>query len=330
MADLKFNPLSIDEDVCCFRRTHPWFGDQNGIRVRIIADSINPDGDRLTTIEAIFNRWILAELNTHRMLSRNSASSRAIPVKKIMSQVWHNPAVPVAWGRNQAGMQARSDLTGWRLWLARRLFLFARIPVLIFVWILSKIGLHKQLTNRLLEPWMWHTVVVSATEWDNVWKLRLHSDAQPEFQALARNAKDAINDSTPQKLEWGMWHQPYLHPDDYAAAAAYDGLSVATGDSEKFVPPLSLVSAARCAAVSYVRQGDIREIGKDMQLATRLRTSGHWSPFEHVAVAEPGRLGNFIGWTQLRKLYPGESGEVARLHCICGGDTTYDCEIDHG
>ena len=97
-----------------------------GIRARVVADSVNKKGVRLTTVEAVFNRYILSELNTHRDFSRNSASSRAIPVKKVLSQVLRNPAEPISWGKNVAGMQAGAELTGWRRWICRRLFLWAR------------------------------------------------------------------------------------------------------------------------------------------------------------------------------------------------------------
>ncbi len=273
------------------------------IRARIISDSINPDGERLTTVEAVFNRYILAELNTHRVLSRNSASSRAIPVKRVLRQVWSDPALPIHWGTNQAGMQARSELLGWRRRLARRLFLLARLPAIVIAWSLTRVGLHKQVVNRLLEPWVWHTVVISATEWENFFKLRLHPDAQPEFQELARSIKAAMDASTPQRLEWGMWHQPYLQPEDWVAAA-----QLARDERSDMFPDTAFMSVARCAAVSYVRQGERRDPRKDIELSIRLRDSGHWSPFEHVAQAEPGAWGNFSGWKQLRKFYPDESG----------------------
>jgi hypothetical protein len=254
------------------------------IQVRVIADSINPDGQRITTLEGTFNRYILAEFNTHRVFSRNSASSRAIPVKKTMAQVWRNPATPIHWGRNRAGMQAQEELTGFRRWLAKRVFLWTRIPVLVMVWVLTKIGLHKQVANRLLEPWAWHTVVFTSTTFDNFFKLRLHPDAQPEFQDFAEKVLTALVFNKPIALSWGDWHLPYS--DDSPDA-----------------------SAARCAAVSYLRQGEERDPAKDKALALRLSSSGHWSPFEHPACAEPGQWGNFTGWRQCRKHFEGESGE---------------------
>lgn len=275
------------------------------ISVRVIADSINRLGRRITTFEGVFNRYLLAEFNTHRAFSRNSASSRAIPVKKMMAQVFWNPATPIHWGANQAGMQARAELSGWRRWAAVKLFLLARFPALFIVWLLTLVGLHKQIANRILEPWVWHTVVFTSTEMRNFFKLRLHPDAQPEFQEFARCCKVAFDQSTPRLLEWGEWHLPYITTEDWAAAASFEG------SQDLPIPLLALMSSARCAAVSYVRQGERREPKKDIELSERLRNGGHWSPFEHVALAceDCERSGNFDGgWEQLRKCFPGEDG----------------------
>ena len=271
------------------------------IRAKVIADSINPDGVRITTVEGVFNRYLLAEFNTHRVFSRNSASSRAIPVEKVMRQVWSDPALPIHWGANQKGMQARDQLSGWRRWLARRLFLMARIPTLIIVWMLTKVKLHKQVANRLLEPWVWHTIVFTATEWENFFKLRLHPDAQPEFQEFARCCRVALHESTPRQLKWGEWHLPYVsYVEGYLIAGDTEG-------PDPFKNGPAKVSAACCARVSYNR-AYAKSIAEDLVMCNRLESSGHWSPFEHPACAERGRFGNFEGWKQLRKFYAGEDG----------------------
>lgn len=291
-----------------------WNRPRTRITARVIADSVNPARVRCTTMEGVFNRYLLAEFNTHRIFSRNSASSRAIPVKKMLAQVLWDPAVPIHWGANQAGMQAKGQLTGVRRWLCRNIFLLARFPALILVWFLTKLGLHKQVANRLLEPWVWHTVVFTATDFRNFFKLRLHPDAQPEFQEFARCCKEAYDASTPKRLEWGEWHLPYMTTEDITAAIMYDALNDATppdGSPLWSFPSTALVSAARCAAVSYVRQGEKRDVAKDITLAMRLSNSGHWSPFEHVAMADEhsGYTSNFHPtWTQMRKWCPGEAG----------------------
>lgn len=270
------------------------------ISAKVIADSVNPCAQRITTFECVFPRWILAEVNTHRVLSRNSASSRAIPTKKILWKVLSDPAVPVSWGRNQAGMSARSDLSGIRKWLAKRLFLLARYPAIIFALLLTFVKLHKQLTNRILEPWMWHTAIITATTFDNLFKLRLHPDAQPEFQELAKHMMAARLASTPRQMPWNSWHLPYVGDD-----VSMGGQIWSTDDPMLKLPK---IAAACCARVSYVRQSDRKSETEDLKFADRLISSGHWSPFEHVAQAHPETIGNFEGWKQLRKFYPGESG----------------------
>jgi hypothetical protein len=297
------------------------------ITVRIIADSINPAGHRLTTYECTFNRYLLAELNTHRMLSRNSASSRAIPVSRTLHQVWADPAVPISWGANQAGMQARRELVGWRRWVAVRLFLWARVPILAIVWMLSKVGLHKQVANRLLEPWIWHTAVISMTEDENFFKLRDHEDAQPEFRVLARRMREARDASSPRPVDWGGWHTPYTDEQDDVRRSA-----LVPFDHDHTVPIRAWISCARCAAVSYVRQGEKRDPTKDIDLTVRLRDGGHWSPFEHVAQAAVDTMkpSNFRGWKQLRKFYPGEDGrslpDTDHRPEQCPNGSLYGCE----
>jgi hypothetical protein len=287
------------------------------ILARVVLDSINESGDRITTFEVTFNRYILAEFNTHRMLSRNSASSRAIPSWKIIDAVLHDPAEPVSWGANQSGMQARQELSGWRRWAARGLWRAARYPALAMAWLMGKVGLHKQVTNRLLEPWMWHTAIVTATELDNFFGQRAHPDAQPEFQALAYAMRSVRLGSVPQLRRRGEWHLPLLTPAEIDLAHS-DPLWL-----ETYVK----VSAARCARVSYTRHNDARDLELDVELYEKLRASKrdglpHWSPLEHPARAEPGCgfVGNFRGWVQARKLHRGESGRVDDV----GSDWTED------
>lgn len=156
------------------------------ISAKIVADSISPAGGRLVTMELCYPRFIHSEFLTHRMFSRNASSSRAIPVEKMLQQVQENPAMPVHWGKNQPGMQAREEIfpnTGKDLWkiYAKQTAKNAEE--------LNLIGYHKQVVNRLLEPFQYIKVIVTATEWDNFFKLRLHEDAQPEMYELARCMK---------------------------------------------------------------------------------------------------------------------------------------------
>jgi thymidylate synthase ThyX len=255
----------------------------------VVADSLSPAGIRLTTVEVTLHRFVLAELNTHRVFSRNSASSRAIPVRKQLARVLDDPAVPVEFGANQRGMQAGEPLTGGDHDAALAAWLEARDHAVAAVERLQELGVHKQVTNRLLEPFMWHTVIVTATEWDGFWEQRCSPLAQPEIRVAAEAMRTAYDASTPAPLALGEWHTPYLREDD--------------GDLD--AETARRVSAARCARVSYLTHDGRRDIDKDLELYERLVTARppHWSPLEHVATpaaADETPLGNLRGWRQLR------------------------------
>jgi thymidylate synthase ThyX len=261
---------------------------------KVIADSI-ADGVRLTTLEATMPRIVLAEFNTHRMFSRNSASSRAIPVEKRIQAVIDDPFVPESFGSNQKGMQAGSALEGREAADAREVWMHARVEAVRAARALAALGVHKQLANRLIEPFAWTTVVVTATEWENYFNLRISSLAQPEIRLVSEAMKAAMDTSKPRTLHVGEWHLPYIQD----------------GESEG---PLAMISAARCARVSYLTQDGRRDIEADLRLAESLATNRHMSPFEHVArVASPHVFDNpeFTGnfrfpWVQLRKTMAGE------------------------
>jgi hypothetical protein len=267
---------------------------------KIIADSISPVGVRLTTLQVTFPRFLLAEFNTHRAFSRNSASSRAIPVKKRIQQVMADPFIPEQFGRNQKGMQARHDLEGEDATLAREIWMGTLNVAALDAQHLDEIGVHKQLANRLLEPFSWHTVVVTATDWGNFFHLRRHPDAQPEFQKIAGMMRDTLDRSQPQTLSAWDWHLPYIQKDEL--------------DNDHM--RLAFASAGRCARVSYLTHQGIRELDADLDLARRLLKAGHMSPFEHPAYChdKPYRSGNFFGWEQYRKLIPGESDPLGTHH----------------
>lgn len=260
---------------------------------KVILDSISPRGDRLTTMECCWPRFVHSEFMTHRVFSRNAASSRAIPIKKTIAAVEDNPAYPVFWGKNQSGMQAREELTGEALESAKRIWSWATRNALDAArWAsMGNTDLHKQLVNRLIEPFSWITVIVSATEWDNFFKLRCHEDAQPELRRVAELMREAREASVPTQLGIGEWHLPYL-----------EHLS---GDLDQ----LRLISAAKCARVSYLSQDGKRGALEDIEMANRLIASGHWSPFEHVAtpirLAEDEHRSNYRGWNQLRHILGG-------------------------
>lgn len=262
---------------------------------RVIADSISPHGHRLTTIEATIHRFVLAELNTHRRFSRNSASSRAIPVARTMARVADTPAVPLSWPSERAGMQGGGDLPDDVAARARAGWLAARDAAVTHAEHLTTLGVHKSVTNRLLEPFLTHTVIVSATDWDGFWAQRLSPLAQPEIRAAAEAMRAAYDASTPQTVYAGEWHLPYITDADR------DDL---TADV------LRKVSAARCARVSYLTHDGQRDHRADVDLYHRLVAADppHASPLEHVATPLASSLAhqwtpsNFTGWLQLRHL----------------------------
>lgn len=269
------------------------------IDAKIICDSINPTGNRITTWILKFPRFILAEFNTHRMLSRSSSSSRAIPIEKIIKTVEEEPALPEFWGKNQKGMQASVELTEQERDEAKKQWLYARDLAVHKAKMLQDLDVHKQIANRLLEPWMHQTVLCTATEWENFFALRAHKDAQPEFKALAYKMLELYNANAPKQLNVNDWHIPF--GDQYL--------------SDVSVENALKICTARAARVSYNNfEGDINFI-KDYELHDKLLASGHLSPFEHCAkvLPESRQSGNFIGWLQYRKTIKGENKSDERV-----------------
>lgn len=272
-----------------------------GYECKVITDSLAPSGVRLTTIQVTLPRIVLAELNTHRDFSRNSASSRAIPVEKMLQRVMDDPFIPIYWGKNQSGMQAQEELSEDEQGLARAIWLDARDDAVKNVRLLlsdsydgkTKLDVHKQIANRLLEPFLWHTVILSATRWSNFFAQRCHPDAQPEIRKAAEMLREAMEQSEPQRLHHGEYHLPYLQPDE----------------QDMKVNDKIALCVARCARVSYLSQGGRRDHEADFALFARLLEGMHFSPLEHVAMAHSSRFrrsGNFHGWLQYRKQIKGE------------------------
>lgn len=279
---------------------------------KILADSVNPHDDRLTTFEVTFPRIVLAEFNTHRMLSRNSASSRAIPVEKQIKRVMEDPFIPVYWGKNQKGMQAEKELSASEKEDAVNQWLWARRDAVLQAQRLAEIGVHKQITNRLLEPFIWHTVIASGTDWQNFFNLRCHKDAQPEIRQIAVMMRDAYQAGKPRELKEGEWHLPLVDwngPDGEFLEGPLPANPL-TGQQDDAAWTLAAkISAGRCARVSYLTHDGKRDPQADIDLCDRLVSSGHMSPLEHPAQAMNNGLmyGNFQGWLQYRKTILGEA-----------------------
>ena len=300
------------------------------ITAKVIEDSISAEGKRLTTLQLCYPRFIHAEFMTHRVFSRNASSSRAIPVAKMLDMVRSDPAMPIHWGKNQPGMQAKEENTelvevdmGGENFVgdARDAWRLAAGCAAAVAEGMSKAGYHKQVVNRLLEPFQHIHVIVTATEFGNFFALRDHHMAQPEIHELAVQMKKAMLESKPKMLRPGDWHMPYITQDE-------------RNDSAIDTDTLIKVSAARCARVSYLKHdGTLPSIADDLDLYGQLvvrpytdkrgLTIGadepiHASPVEHQATPDqlipdpfvcdntiwehPDLHGNFVGWQQYRKV----------------------------
>lgn len=265
------------------------------IKAEILLDSkCKETGTRLTTAILTYPRFIHSEVMTHRVLSRNAASSRAIPVKKVIEEVRTNPAMPVFWGKNQSGMQAAEELTGEDLEAVKQEWILAAEDAIKHAEVMMKRGLHKQIANRILEPWFHMRTIVSATELENFFALRQHKDAQPEFKVLADTFKQAILNSSPQIKYKGEWHLPFIKTEEW----------------DMSIDTLTKISTARCCRISYLNlDGSNSDPQKDIALHDSLVSSGHMSPLEHAArtTGNPKFYGNFYSWKQYRKFIPNES-----------------------
>jgi thymidylate synthase ThyX len=297
---------------------------------KILADSISPANHRVTTLQVTFPRLILAEFNTHRVLSRNSASSRAIPVERRLEQILENPFVPEAFGKNQRGMQAEETLGDDDNARARDRWLEAAGDAVQHARYLAEVGVHKQHANRVAETYAWHTVIVTSTEWANWDALRVSRMAQPEMFKIAGMMREVRQASAPEPVDYGDWHLPLVTkpPTDthWTNRDEVNDLTAVGFDPVK-------VCVGRCAAVSYERQ-DATTPEKASAICDKLRADGHMSPFEHalrpmtrrelslfrqddlewngrewVLTRKGSRhfLGNVEGWVQFRKLLPGEA-----------------------
>jgi thymidylate synthase ThyX len=265
----------------------------------IIADSVNVMGDRLTTFVLTYHRMIHSEFMTHRMLSKNSSSSRAIPVEKMIALVESQEVYPLHWGRNCKGMSAKEELEGGALLAAKHWWETAREDAISRAKTGIEIGLHKQVINRILEPYSTITVICSGTEYQNFFDQRCHPDAQPEIQALANKMKAAYDASKPDPLLAGQWHRPFWDINDC------DKVVIDFG-SDNVAAIANKVATGRCARVSYLNHNGDRSILNDIALHDRLLNSkpAHLSPFEHVAIALPTseKKANFQGWQSYRNI----------------------------
>lgn len=252
---------------------------------RILLDSLSPSGHRLTTFHLHYPRSIHSEFMTHRMFSRNAGSNRAKPIAKVIEETKFDAYIP-EWTKNQKGMQG-----------IEHVFSPSELATIGSYWvdalenacksaeILSKLGVHKQDVNRLLEPWQYIDVVCSATDYDNFFNQRCTPEAHPAIRELANAMETEMQTSIPFQREY---HLPYVYGDD---------IELSIEDGQK-------LSVARCARVSYTPFDEsTANRDADFELYNKLLTSSHWSPFEHQARASHynEKSGNFTGWYQLRQ-----------------------------
>lgn len=282
--------------------------------VRVILKSVCDQGQEpLTTLHLRYPRFIHAEIMTHRVFSRNARSSRAVPVKTMIEEVLIDPVIPWHWTKNQPGMQGEvghvesvllQELESWMrgedyhsTYTAEEAWLEARDLAVRAAKGFADAGYHKQISNRLLEPFMWIDVLVTADKWDNFFELRDHPDAEPHFQELAQMIRKAIDEADAQELTAGEWHLPYITEEDRAELPLED---------------LQKVSVARCARISYTPFDGNASYEREFERFKKLLGPPvHASAFEHVAQADwidqpyaewanPEQHRNFTGWNQYR------------------------------
>ncbi len=274
---------------------------------KVVADSVNEAGDRLTTVEVVSHRWVLPEWNTHRVKSRSNGSNRAIPVPRTLAAILNDTPYPLAWAAEQKGMQGGEDLPPELQEHARLVWDEARNAAVKAAMELHQLGLHKSLVNRLLEPFTWQTSVLTGTAWKNFFRQRCSPLAQPEIRVPAEMIRDAMATSIPRLLIEGEWHLPYVLDEERESLPLQD---------------LVEISAARTARTSYLTHDGRRDTDADLALYEKLVVADphHAGPLEHVAtpnpenkhqvtVEPPGvppltltlpRYGNLLGWHQHR------------------------------
>ena len=318
---------------------------RTSISAKVITDSTH-NGSRLTSKEVTFPRFILPEFNTHCRISKNSASSRAIPVWKGLVKIVESPFIPSKFGKNRPGMQSSESISNENMEIARNTWLVGRDVSLLQAYALAggrdqimkdskenpraydvcylieelgkeypdvmkkiknlSVGVHKQHANRVLEPYAWHTVVLTGTHFRNFYALRASKDAQPEIKELAIQMARAHMESLPKELDYGEWHLPFITEEDR---------NEVTDEIQ-----LARISSARCARTSYLTHDGIRALSEDLDMAGGLQGNGHTSPFQHPAmVHDPATTflssyqSNFsIEWIQYRKMLPNED-DFSRL-----------------
>lgn len=286
------------------------------ITAKVIQHSVSAYTDtEIITYELEYPRYIHSEFMTHRLFSRNAASSRAIPTKSMIEQILKHDVEFVHYGRNQPGMQADQELSEEEKQVVLGYWKSARNTAIEMAENMANLGAHKQIVNRCLEPWMLMKVVMTTTSLENWDELRAHKDAQPEIQTLAKMMQAAKAQSEPLELLNGQWHMPYVDREFVDGELVYGNLTLEEA---------KMTSASCCAQVSYRKNDDSLEKAKSIYDRLINSRPQHASPVEHQATpiyyrndyskSENWQLGithmdrnhrlhsgNFKDWIQLRQ-----------------------------
>ena len=297
-----------------------FFERQTNISAKVICDSISEQGIRLTTFEIEYPRIIMSELNTMRAISKNSSSSRAIPVSKMLEHTKNINLKPVYFGSKKAGMQAGKELDGEDLQYAKGVWENALNSAVDQANLLDDLGVAKEVTNRLVEPFQLVKVVCTATDWDNFFNLRLHPDADPNICMLAYKMYKAMEESKPIKLKDGEYHLPYVN-------VCWNGKGEMCYADDNFniinLEQAQKLSAASCAGVSYRTEGmTLEKADKIFDMLIKAEVV-HSSPFEHLATPVKPKY-NELGYVRVNCSEP-QSWEEGVTHMnkqgqLCSGN----------
>ena len=257
-----------------------FFSRETDIKATVICDSISEQGIRLTTFEIEYPRIVMSEFNTMRAISKNSSSSRAIPVSKMLEHTKNINLKPIYFGSNKSGMQAGDELVGEDLEYAHAVWDSALASAIGQAELLDDCGVAKEVTNRLVEPFQLVKVVCTATDWENFFNLRLHPDSDPNICMLAYKMYKAMEESKPYELKEGEYHLPYVN-------VGWNGKGEMCYFDEDFnsveLEQAIKLSAASCASVSYRTEGmTLEKADKIFDMLIKAEVI-HASPFEHLA-----------------------------------------------
>ncbi len=276
---------------------------------RVVCHSIDQTGQEVCSILARYPRSILAEFNTHTIISKNTSSSRAIPYARekprldwqpytMREMVLERPYIPVYFGFNKPGMQPGDEMTEVQRDLSIKQILKMRDEAVAGADVLWAYGMHKGDVNRYIEPYSWTEQLLTATQWANFFHLRTPEPPHPAMKRIARMMYLAYHRSKPKLLKQGEWHLPFIDDEDRASWP---------------VEELLEMSVARCARLTnYSFTTGKKDRDRDFKLFDDLRTQGHWSPFGHQCTpAKPGdKPSNLKGMLQYRKLFPNECADT--------------------